>query len=102
VEKCPLCAQKDSQWHRLFLCDKSEFKLIREKAHKLQQDEVAKIKSGLLAGNGCIKELASAVVRVSWNNPCDPKRLWRAAGTRTQYGESLVIEGTPPSTLLSS
>jgi hypothetical protein len=56
MEKCPLCAQKDSQWHRRFLCDKPEFKLIREKAHKLQLDEVAKIKSGLLAGDGWIDE----------------------------------------------
>jgi hypothetical protein len=41
--------RKDSQWHRLFLCDKTEFKLIREKAHKLQLDAVA---NGLLAGDG--------------------------------------------------
>jgi hypothetical protein len=76
VEKCSLCTQKDSHWHRLFLCDKPEFKLIREKANKLQLDAVAKIKNGLLACDGWIDEFASAVVRVSWNNPCDPERLW--------------------------
>jgi hypothetical protein len=54
VEKCLLYAQRDSQWHRLFLCDKPEFIIIREKAHKLQLDAVAKIKSGLLAGDGWI------------------------------------------------
>jgi hypothetical protein len=65
VEKCPLSAQKDSQWLRLFLRDKPEFELISEKAHKLQLDVVTKIKNGLLAGDGWIDELVSAVVRVS-------------------------------------
>jgi hypothetical protein len=65
VEKCLLYAQKDSQWHRLILSDKPEFKGIWERAHNLQLDEVAKIKSGLLAGDGWIDEFTSAVVRVS-------------------------------------
>jgi hypothetical protein len=65
VENCPLCAQKDSQWHRLFLSDKPKFKLIQEKAHKLQLDKVAKTKSGLLADDGWIDVFTSAVVRVS-------------------------------------
>jgi hypothetical protein len=65
VEKCQLCAQKVSQWHRLFLCDKPEFKLIREKADKLQMDAVAKIQNGLLAGDGWIDEFDSTVIRVS-------------------------------------
>ena len=31
-----------------------------------------------------------------------PKGYGRATGTRTQYGESLVIEGKPPSLQLNS
>jgi hypothetical protein len=76
VEKCPICEQKDSQWHRLFICDRPEFKDIREKAHKLQLDEVTKIKGTLAPGESWIDEFASATVRVSWNNPCEPERLW--------------------------
>jgi hypothetical protein len=103
--KCLVCGRQDSQKHRYLDCRRPEFKEIREKAHKLQLDEVDKIRHNISAGEGHLLRFASNVVRSAWQSPVDPERLhtWNE-GTlwRVCIGSdhsSSVDEGIPPEEL---
>jgi hypothetical protein len=45
--KFPVCGQQDSEKHRYLVCGRPEFEEIMQKAHKLQLDEVDKIRHNL-------------------------------------------------------
>jgi hypothetical protein len=74
--KCPVCGKHDSQKHCYLDCSRPEFEEIREKAHKLQLDEVDKIRRNLSASEGHLLRFVSNVVRPAWHSPVDPERLW--------------------------
>jgi hypothetical protein len=76
VDKCPICGKQDFQKHCYLDCRRPEFEEIREKAHKLQLDEVSKIRRNISAGEGHLLHFASNVVRSAWLSPVDPERLW--------------------------
>jgi hypothetical protein len=64
-----------SQNHRYLRCQHVEFKETRERAHKLQTDEILKLK-----GAPDIKEshlvFASGIIRTAWTTSVEPERLW--------------------------
>jgi hypothetical protein len=64
--KCPICGKQDFQKHRYLECCRPEFEESREKAHKLQLDEVDKIRRNISAGEGYLLRFASNVVRSAW------------------------------------
>ena len=62
--------------HRYLDCCRPECEEIRQKAHKLQLDEVDKIKHNISASEGHLLRFASNVVRSAWHSSVDPERLW--------------------------
>jgi hypothetical protein len=53
-----------------------EFEEIRQKAHKLQLNEVNKIRHNISAGEDHLLHFASNVVHSACHSPVDPERLW--------------------------
>jgi hypothetical protein len=74
--KCPVCGQQDSQKHRYLDSPHLEFAEVGERVHKLQPDEVEKIRHNLSAGEIHLLLYASNVVRSAWHSPVDRERQW--------------------------